>query len=575
MLVRDRPDFMNAMSDWDYATGISREDADEYLRAAISSHATPVLQKHRLENSYCATTGVCIGSFTPIIGQNGATDLRVKEDVVRIEKWIRQHSRAPSEIQKVGDTLFLPIVGLGELFGFFSAFDPPSTLDWPGLKKDWDRAITEIADFNYARRVIALAVPLAYHRKTSAEISETDFLQQVARTTALSFGADAALIRLFDADEERLKLAAWEGDVSDEMISDRRPGEALSGAVLSARENNWALVEIDRTPITRGAALPDSSIQFLVRQGVRACLCARMDEPLISPSTPIGTVTYLFRRANRFSWRDVALFVGFTRRVADLLCLIRQAARLQEKTQILEIQAPVFTQAELAHLLVHDLSHKVLDIEGEGAELQDEVRKEGRRYREQISPALTERFQLFQHSIEILKKEVIDLRAVGRLQDKSDEILAPVRFDAAKEVSAVLQLMRSVLDRQKITPHVNASGDSTLVGPIKVFQHVLLNFIINTVDAAKGRASQRPMTMHFSIAGDTGFVRLRIWDTGPGVDMSKFQSKEDVFRIGKTTKPGGTGMGLPVARTLLDRYFKGSIHLMDPEKALFELVIRK
>jgi signal transduction histidine kinase len=558
------------ISDWDYAKGISREDADQYLRKAISEYVTPVFEKYKLQNSYCAVTGLSIAKFEPIL-EVGVNARQLEDSLALISDWVRTCSEVPTEIQKVGDALFLPIVGLGELFGFAAVLDFPHALVWHALKRDWKDATVAIADFNYARRVIALAVPLGNYSEANGEMEEAEFLRQVARTTALSFGADAAIIRLYDTDEQVLKVAAWEGDVTDQVVADLRPGEALAGVVLSSLTSNWALAEIGPKPIVRGAELPKASVEFLRDLGIRASLCARMDEPLVSASKPVGTITYYFRRANRFSWRDVALFVGFARRVTDLLGLIRQANRLQEKTRILEIQAPVFTQAELAHLLVHDLSHKVLDIEGEAADLQDEVRKEVRRYREKVSPELLDRFQAFQHSIEVLKKEVIDLRAVGRLQDKNDEILQPTRFNAATHVSSVVQLMKSVLDRQKITPIVNETGNTTLFGPVKVFEHVLLNFIINTIDAAKARTTQRPMTMHFALAGDASGVRIKIWDTGPGVDMSKFKSAEEVFKIGKTTKAGGTGMGLPVARALLELYYKGSIQLVNPRSALFEI----
>lgn len=563
-------------TDWGYAAGISEIHAAEYLRAAITDLIKPILRAHPIKEGFCAITGFDVSEFTfvPIDGLQAPSDSIVNGNISNVSNWIRQNEAVPSSPTYCSEGLLLPLTGMGELFGFIILTKYDSSVNHKRLEEEWAIATSRIADFNYSRRVIALASPLIFDEAISANLSEDAFLNRVARITALSFGSDAALVRLYNPDEDCLRIAAFEGLLSEDFVSIRARGEALSGTVLASNSENWALVELNSQVTTKGAALPSSSVKYYKEHGIRAALCARMDEPLVALRRPIGTICYLFYRANSFSWRDVALFVSFTKRVADSLCLIRQTARLQERTKILEIQAPVFTQAELAHLLVHDLSHKVLDIEGEGSDLIYDVRKELRRFRENISREITDRFEKFQESIEVLKKEVVDLRAVGRLEDKNDEILASTYFDAVNETKYVVNLMMSAFNRQKITPNVISSGEAGIVGPVKVFHHILLNFIINTIDAAKGRSTQRPMTMTFAISSDPSFVKIKIWDTGPGIDMSRFKTAEEVFKIGKTTKPRGTGMGLPVARTLFDRYFKGSIQLLDPRTATFELTAR-
>jgi nitrogen-specific signal transduction histidine kinase len=42
-----------------------------------------------------------------------------------------------------------------------------------------------------------------------------------------------------------------------------------------------------------------------------------------------------------------------------------------------------------------------------------------------------------------------------------------------------------------------------------------------------------------------------------------------------SSKKDGTGLGLPMARNLLTRYFNGSLDLIDPKSALFEISIQK
>jgi nitrogen fixation/metabolism regulation signal transduction histidine kinase len=242
--------------------------------------------------------------------------------------------------------------------------------------------------------------------------------------------------------------------------------------------------------------------------------------------------------------------------------------KLKHATAVLEIQAPVFVQAELARLFIHDLSHKVLDIEFEGGELIDSVQRELRKFGE-LGDVLTEQFTAFQNSVGILKKEIIDLRSV--VYSYHDEAMLPHTFQASVALKSSLELMRPALDQQMIATQVAEESDALLFGSMPVFQHIILNFIINTIESAKSRTRQRPMTMHFKLGRLNEILKIRIWDTGPGINMQRFRATEDLFKIGSTTKSSGRGVGLAVVRQLLDWHFKASVRLVDPKTALFEL----
>jgi len=76
-------------------------------------------------------------------------------------------------------------------------------------------------------------------------------------------------------------------------------------------------------------------------------------------------------------------------------------------------------------------------------------------------------------------------------------------------------------------------------------QQALMNLLLNAVDASDpgGAVNVRMQTAnaHFNIA---------IEDTGPGLTP---ESQEHIFDAFYTTKPGGTGLGLAVTKTLLER----------------------
>jgi signal transduction histidine kinase len=447
------------------------------------------------------------------------------------------------------------------------------------LVHDWEDMSRKLADFNFTRRVQTLNSSLFSDISLGEEfLNEQSFLDEVVKMTALSFGADGAVIRLFEETSGSLNEAAHTGNVDPVMIAPIRPGELLAGRVFLSTERTWGLVETSPQWKTRGCKLDKISIKALRERNINAAVTVRLEHPIPidnvssqASNSALGTLSYFYTRPHRFSWRDVALFMGFGRKVADSVSLLRQSNELYQKTRMLEVQAPVATQAELAHLLIHDLSHKVLNIEGDARDLTERVRKELRRHRDNISSETQEIIARFFESIDLMKKEIIDLRNYGKLEGNQQIESSATTFSISDTVQSIVEAMRSALNRQKIEPKLDFRNPMKISGHQKVLEHVLLNLILNTIDAAKSRQTQRPMTMHFHGLEDSGRIRLRIWDTGPGIDQKRFPTPQAVFEIGKSSKIGGTGMGLPVARTLLHRYFRGNLDLVDPKTARFEI----
>jgi len=81
-------------------------------------------------------------------------------------------------------------------------------------------------------------------------------------------------------------------------------------------------------------------------------------------------------------------------------------------------------------------------------------------------------------------------------------------------------------------------------------QQVLLNLIRNGVDAME---STEPENRRILVSTDrvTGMVRLRVKDWGCGLSDA---ASEKLFRPFFTTKPGGTGMGLSVCRSIVSSH---------------------
>jgi len=85
-------------------------------------------------------------------------------------------------------------------------------------------------------------------------------------------------------------------------------------------------------------------------------------------------------------------------------------------------------------------------------------------------------------------------------------------------------------------------------------QQVILNIVVNGIDAMKDSPSeQRTITIKTSRVAE--FAALSVSDRGPGIPEDKLK---EVFEPFFTSKAEGMGMGLSIARTIIEAH-KGSI----------------
>lgn len=133
----------------------------------------------------------------------------------------------------------------------------------------------------------------------------------------------------------------------------------------------------------------------------------------------------------------------------------------------------------------------------------------------------------------LLRKETVPNEPVD-LNDVIEESLALIRSDALLDGLSVT----TELDRE--LPAIQADR----VG----LQQVILNLILNAIDAMRTVPSaSRKLTVK-TAAKDNGAVRVSVADSGIGLDSQDIDRLFDPFY---TTKPEGMGMGLSISRTII------------------------
>jgi PAS domain S-box-containing protein len=136
----------------------------------------------------------------------------------------------------------------------------------------------------------------------------------------------------------------------------------------------------------------------------------------------------------------------------------------------------------------------------------------------------------------LLKRQNLDKRPmdVGELVGG---VAALLRSDAA---ARHIKLELAVADH---LPHV--------LGDLVHLQQVLLNLIVNGMDALDGaNGGDRRVSVTAALNGPKA-IEIAVSDSGPGVPADQLTHIFDPFF---TTKPNGMGMGLPISRTIIEAH---------------------
>jgi PAS domain S-box-containing protein len=125
------------------------------------------------------------------------------------------------------------------------------------------------------------------------------------------------------------------------------------------------------------------------------------------------------------------------------------------------------------------------------------------------------------------------------------------RCDLNAAITEVIGLARSITLKNGVSIKTRlADGLLPIQGDRVQLQQVVLNLILNAVDAM-GSVEAGSRELLISTKQDHRGVLVAVRDSGPGIDPDHL---ERVFRSFYTTKPGGTGIGLSICRSIIDAH---------------------
>lgn len=142
---------------------------------------------------------------------------------------------------------------------------------------------------------------------------------------------------------------------------------------------------------------------------------------------------------------------------------------------------------------------------------------------------------------------------VGRIRSLIAK--APPRkteLDINDTILEVIALTHTEVHRNGISLNTRLAPNLPLVEGDRVqLQQVMLNLILNAVQALSATNTASRELVVSTEDGGTNGVCIAVWDSGPGVAPESF---EHLFNAFYTTKPGGMGIGLSICRSIVEAH---------------------
>ena len=130
--------------------------------------------------------------------------------------------------------------------------------------------------------------------------------------------------------------------------------------------------------------------------------------------------------------------------------------------------------------------------------------------------------------------------------------LAPQAIEINEAVEEVLRLLSIDAPARKVAIKFEGAAGLPRVwcDPVH-FQQVVLNLVLNGMEAMAGIPEGKRQVVLRTGPGDNGTVKVAVADSGPGIPVDRLPRLFEPFF---TTKKEGMGMGLSIARTIVEAH---------------------
>ena len=380
-----------------------------------------------------------------------------------------------------------------------------------------------------------LAEQSAAFSRVSAPDVDREIEQALGRTSAF-LRVDRGSLAEVSEDGRTARLThAWAGE-----------GTEPSPVVLGFAEVPWVEGRLRAGEVvcfSRIDDLPEPDAAADRRTYARLGITSHIAVPLMAGGTLAAVLGFSTLGAERL-WRDelVQRLRLLGEAFANVLFRRRSDGEMRRLREDLAHVGRVSTLGELTVSLAHELSQPLTAIltnaEAADSLLQNDAfdREEVRAILQDIASDDRRAAEVISRLRGLLKHDPLE-RAPLDVNEITREVERLVRADAmTREVPIRLDL---------------AVGLPRVHGDRVQLQQVLLNLILNGLDAMRETSASDRILLLETAPDGADAVRVIVRDGGPGIEPDRLDHIFDAFH---TTKPGGLGMGLAIARSIVEAH---------------------
>ncbi len=252
-------------------------------------------------------------------------------------------------------------------------------------------------------------------------------------------------------------------------------------------------------------------------------------------------------------------FVGYIGCSVDVTEQRLAEEQLRQAQEDLARVTRVVAMGELTAAIAHEVNQPLAAIVTNGNFCLRELAGGGRNL-EELQEAIAEIVNDGTRASAVISR--IRALLMGRAPDRVELYINEV-------IQEVASLVRSEVVRSRISLLTDLAADLRVRGDRVQLQQVLINLIMNSIDAMR-MLTDRPRELFIRSAKHADGVLVQVQDSGPGVDRGQ---ADRIFETFFTTKPEGIGMGLAISRSIVESHGGRLWTVPGPNGALFEFTL--
>ena len=345
----------------------------------------------------------------------------------------------------------------------------------------------------------------------------------------LALDGEVRLVEIAHTDPSKVALI----DRLREIYGSRR--ERDSGAVRVIRTGKAELYSEVGDDLLKGMAHNDEHLQLMRALNMKSAMIV----PLSAGGGTLGAISFVSEETRRYNADDL----DFAENIARHASLAIQNSRLYTSAgHAIQIRdEAIRARDEILRVVSHDLRNPVHNIQMT-TKLLAAGSVSGQKYEQMV--------QIIQRAAERMNRLIEDLIAVARVRE-GQRLPLDLHSEDPREIVGDACEVFNVQARAKGVALACEGGSG--LPRVKADRHRILQVISNLVDNAI-KFTPEGGTITVSCEGWQDRVRFAVRDTGRGIEQENLSRIFDLFWQAKTTAHMGSGMGLTIAKAIVEQH---------------------